>query len=200
MTHRTIWASDGLEVRRQGERPVIAGRFPYNALAVISNRGRGPSAPRKETIRPGAFEFSLRDESREINLLFGHSFDRPIASRSTGTLALTDTPEALTFEAEIRPEMERTSHVQDAVAMIEAGLAVGISPGFMVPPKDVVPDAETLVPEEGNESVFVRVLNHLLLVELSIVTRPAYPESQAEIRAFAEAAAPVRSNRKVFLP
>ena len=186
-------------MRRQGKRPVIAGRFPYNALAVISNRGRGPNAPRKETIRPGAFDFSLRDESREINLLFGHSFDRPIASRSTGTLVLTDTPEALTFEAEIRPELEEVTHVRDAVAMIEAGMAEGISPGFVVPPSDVVPDAETLVPEEGNESVFIRVLNHLLLVELSIVTRPAYPESQAEIRAFAEAAHPVRA-RKVFLP
>jgi HK97 family phage prohead protease len=199
MTLRTIWASDGLEVRRQGKRPVIAGRFPYNALAVISNRGRGPNAPRKETIRPGAFEFSLRDESREINLLYGHSFDRPIASRSTGTLSLRDTPEALTFEAEIRPELEQVTHVRDAVSMIEAGMSVGISPGFMVPSSDVVPDAETLIPEPGNESVFIRVLNHLLLVELSIVTRPAYPESQAELRA-QHVAHRVRSNHKVYLP
>lgn len=81
---RMVWEADGIEVRQLDKRPVIAGRFPYNSLAVLSDRG----TVRKETIMPGAFSFTLGDPSREVNLLFGHSFDRPLDSRSSGTLEL----------------------------------------------------------------------------------------------------------------
>lgn len=92
----------GLELRRAGRRATIAGRFPYGALAVIADRG----TVRKERILPGAFDFALNDEDREVNLLFGHSFDRPLASKKRGTLVFKDTPEALTFEASIDPALE----------------------------------------------------------------------------------------------
>ena len=195
MEQRAIYEAAGLELRRRGKRPVIAGRFPYKALAVIADRGK----VRKERILPGAFSFTLEDAKREINLLFGHDFDKPLASRSTGSLTLTDTPDALDFEAEIAPELEAVGHVRDALAMLESGLVTGLSPGFRVPPKDVVPNAERLVPEEGNEGVFIRELGALLLFELSLVTRPAYEEAQAELRAMQQATHPVRQQR-IWLP
>jgi len=177
-----IWEADGLEVRQLDKRPVIAGRFPYNSLAVLSDRG----TVRKETIMPGAFSFALDDPSREVNLLFGHSFDRPLASRSSGTLEFKDTERFLEFVATIPQGADRASHVVDALALIGSGLATGISPGFRVPPKDVVPGAEKLVPEPGNPSVMIRQLWALLLFEISIVTRPAYGDSEAELRAMAQ--------------
>ena len=135
---------------------------------------------------PGAFSFALDDPSREVNLLFGHSFDRPLASRSSGTLEFKDTERFLEFVATIPQGADRASHVVDALALIGSGLATGISPGFRVPPKDVVPGAEKLVPEPGNPSVMIRQLWALLLFEISIVTRPAYGDSEAELRVMAQ--------------
>ena len=78
METRAIWPAGDLEIRRTGKRPRIKGSFPYKALAVIADRGK----VRKERIMPGAFSFTLDDAKREVNLLFGHSFDKPLASRS----------------------------------------------------------------------------------------------------------------------
>lgn len=182
-----------LEIRREGGRPVIAGRFLYNALATMADRGR----VRKETFKPGAFSFALDDPDREISFLSGHSFDRPLASKKRGTLAFEDSPEALSFEATIAPEIEDVSHVRDALALLRAGLAVGISPGFRVPPRDVVPNAERLVPEPGNPSVSIREIFAAVLFEISLVTRPAYEDAQAELRAMQHRAPQAH---RVFLP
>ena len=195
MEQRAIWPAAGLEVRREGKRPRIMGRFPYGSLAVLADRGK----VRKERIMPGAFEFSLSDPDAEVNLLYGHSFDRPLASRQAGSLVLKDTEEALTFEAAIEPDLEDVTHVRDALAMLGAGLVTGISPGFRVPPKETVPENERLDPEPGNESVFIRTLLALVLYELSLVTRPAYRDSQAELRAMQQAAHRVRQDR-IILP
>ena len=196
METRAIWDAAGLEVRREGKAPEIRGRFPYGGLAVIADRG----AVRKERVMPGAFAFTLDDPDLEVNLLFGHSFDKPLASRKAGSLVLADTDDALTFTARIDPDLQDVSHVRDALAMLAAGLVTGISPGFRVPPKETVPNNERLDPEPGNPGVFIRTLLALVLYELSLVTRPAYQASQAELRAQALAAHPVRQHNGVWLP
>ncbi|QFT80832.1 Caudovirus prohead protease [Roseovarius sp. THAF27] len=195
MENRATWAA-GLELRRQGKRPVIAGRFNFNELATLADRGR----VRKERIAPGAFDFTLRNEDREVNLLFGHSFDMPLASRRNGSLVLRADDEALTFDATIDPALEDVTHIRDALAMLGAGLVTGISPGFRVPPKEAVPDNERLDPEPGNPKVLIRTILALVLYELSLVTRPAYEASQAELRALQQAAHPVRNKPGVWLP
>lgn len=192
---RMIWPASDLEVRQQGKRPIIAGKFPYKTLAVLSDRG----TVRKETVMPGAFSYTLEDPTREVNLLFGHSFDKPLASRKAGSLELRDTEEFLEFIATIPEGAERASHVVDALAMLGAGLVKGVSPGFRVPPKDVVANAEKLVPEPGNPGVMIRQLGALLLYELSLVTRPAYEASEAELRAMQQATRPATQHR-VILP
>lgn len=168
----------GLEVRQKNKQPVIAGRFPYNALAVLADRG----TVRKETIKPKAFDYAIKDPERDIHLLVGHSFDRPVASKLSGSLQFNDTEDFLEFIAQIPEGAERATHITDLLVMLGSGLIKGISPGFRVPPKDVVPNAESLIPEPGNPGVMIRVLAQLLLYELSFVTRPAYEASQAELR------------------
>jgi len=197
MEQRAIWPVRALELRREGKRPQIRGRFAYGDLATISDRG----SVRKERIMPGAFRFALDDEDdREINLLYGHDFNMPLASRNNGSLVLQDDDDALSFVATIASELLDVTHVRDALALLAAGLVTGISPGFRVPPKDVVKDAERLDPEPGNPGVFIRTLLALVLYELSLVTRPAYATSQAELRAQALAAHPVRQHNGVWLP
>lgn len=194
METRAVYDVSNLEVRQLGGRPRIFGAFPYNALAVLADRG----TVRKESIKPGAFDYTLDDETQEVSLLFGHSFDKPLASRLGGSLVLKDTEDFLTFIATIPEGAERATHVTDALVMLGTGLIRGISPGFRVPPTSAVPSAERLVPEPGSkDGVMIRMLSSLVLYELSLVTRPAYEASLAELRV--KPTAPQKSYVRRFL-
>ena len=172
----------GLELRRKpGGGVSLSGRFPYRSRAVLSDGGR-TGRPRKEEFAPGAFRYSVENK-QEIHLLLGHSFDRPLASRGAGTLDLLDADDALTFTATIAPEMAEVGYVKDALAALAAGLIIGISPGFRIPPERTVPDAESVAEEDpamGN--ALIRTIHAAILFELSLVTRPAYSETEVEAR------------------
>ena len=117
---RPIWSPDYLEVRQSGRSgPRLTGSFPYGKTATVRDRGR----VRKERIAPGAFAFAVNDPGRDINLLYGHSFDRPLASKLAGSLTIRDTPEALIFEAQL-PDVEiQPSWVEDAIRSVKSGLS-----------------------------------------------------------------------------
>ena len=126
---------------------------------------------------------------RDINILVGHDFDKTLGSVLGGGVLIEEIFDDeedpyLAFEVEL-PENENTwpSHVTDTVKQIEMGLIGGISPGFMVPPKEVVPNAEEFLEEPGNTGILVRQINEAVLVELSLVTRPAYTETDVTVRA-----------------
>ena len=87
---------------------------------------------------------------------------------------VTSTREAVDFELDLPDVADMPGYMKDTIAMIRSGLIGGISPGFRVPPKGVVPNGERLEPEPGNPAVQVRVIENAVLSELSIVTRPAY--------------------------
>ncbi|MGE0749342.1 MAG: HK97 family phage prohead protease [Variibacter sp.] len=170
----------------QSGRRRLRGRFPYGAPAVLSDGGR-TGRPRKEIIAPRAFSYRVDDPNEDIHLLAGHSYDKPLASKSTGTLAFQDTDEALTFTAIITQEIAETSHGRDVLAMLLAGLAVGLSPGFRIPPERAVKEAEKVDeepydPSRGMFGAIIRTIIQALLYELSIVTRPAYDQAQVEAR------------------
>lgn len=177
----------GLELRRENDGGVrLSGRFPYGEPAVLSDGGR-TGRPQKEIIAPRAFSYRVDDPKEDIHLLVGHSFDAPLASKATGTLQFTDTDKALTFQAVITRQIADTTHGRDVLALIGAGLAVGISPGFRIPPKRAVAEAETVEdepdrPDQGMHRAVIRTVRAALLYELSVVTRPAYPKAQIEAR------------------
>ena len=197
----------GLELRRENDGGVrLRGRFPYNSPAVLSDGGRS-GRPRKELFEPGAFAYSVNDAQAEINLLVGHSFDKPLASKLGGSLVLNDTDEALTFTARISAAIAETTHGRDALAMIGAGLAVGISPGFRIPPERAVPRDQAEVveqePDDGRPSpldgqpqrgAIIRRVRQAILRELSIVTAPAYPDAQIEARSWTPETSPRSDN------
>ena len=169
-----------LETRQDSQgRPVYAGRFPYGSMATRADRG----TVRKEVFESHAFEFSINDETRRIDFLAGHSFDRVLASRSAGTFTIRDTAEAVLFEATLPIESAQTSWQRDFALAHGQGLIRGVSPGFTVPPRGVVPGAERLIPEPGNPGVMIRSIGAAVLFEVSAVTRPAYPDTGLEERA-----------------
>jgi len=182
-----------LELRAGGGRGRrLRGRFPYNSRAVLSDGGK-TGRPRKEAFAPRAFAYRVEDPKAEIHLLLGHSYDKPLASRLTGGLVLRDADDALTFDAEIAPEIETTSYWRDFFAGFTAGLVVGLSPGFRVPPPAAVPadQAERVEEEDPAEGrAIIRTILQALLFELSIVTSAAYPETEVEARQFIKPAAP----------
>lgn len=193
-----------LEVRQQDGETRLAGRFPYSSIAILSDGGRR-GRPRKEQFAPGAFDFSINEPESEIHLLIGHSFDRPLASKRNGTLSFNDTPKALEFEATITPEVQSTSYWADIRALISSGLAVGVSPGFRLPPERAVArelaeriEEEGLDPGNGMHRAIIRTILQAILVEMSIVTRPAYPETQIQARSW-DVAEPSRATRRRLL-
>ena len=165
-----------LEIRRAGGRSTLSGRFNYGSVATIRDRGR----VRKERFESRAFRYAIEDEQRRIDILVGHDFGKPIASRKAGTLEIADGDDGVTFEARL-PD-DPPSWVVDAEKSIAAGLMVGLSPGFTVPPASVVPGAERLEPEPGNPGVQIRVISEAVLREFSVVTAPAYADAAVDLR------------------
>ena len=167
MAEFPIFEASKLELRRSGGMRILSGRFNYGSTATVRDRGR----VRKERFEPRAFRFAIEDATRQLDILVGHDFGKPIASRKAGTLSIADGDDGVTFEAQL-PD-DPPSWVVDAEKSIAAGLMVGLSPGFTVPPASAVPDAERLEPEPGNPGVQVRVIREAVLREFSIVTSAA---------------------------
>ena len=170
------WYETGLELRQEGRE--LVGSFPYGQLATISNVG----TVRKERFMPGTFKYSIEREDFDISLLAGHTFDRPLASKFAGSLSFADSQSVLTFRAVLPAEGDQPSWVIDTVKAIRSKLAVGVSPGFRVPPASANPNAVRLVPEPGNPGVQIREIHDALVPELSIVTRPAYTGTGVSLR------------------
>lgn len=89
-------------------------------------------------------------ERRNVHVLAGHSFDRPLGDLESGSARITSTDEAVAFEVDLPDVADQPTHMCDTVAMVKAGLAGGVMPGFRVPPASAVPDAELFEPEPGN--------------------------------------------------
>lgn len=162
-----LWGGNlgALELRSEGGSTRLRATFPYGAETEL--------APgRREVIAPRAFADRI-EAGEEIHLLSGHDYNRPLASRSAGTLTLTDSDDALTIEATIA---DGTTWARDFLAAHAGGLIRGLSPGFRVDP-----NGERI---ERRGAGVLRTISRAALFELSTVTRPAYPSAQIEARAW----------------
>ena len=177
MAEFPVFEASKLEMRRSGDKKILTGRFNYGSTATIRDRGR----VRKERFEPRAFRFAIENEARQIDILVGHDFGKPVASRKAGTLEIEDSAAAVTFEAQL-PD-DPPSWAVDMEKSVVAGLMVGLSPGFVVPPASAVPDAERFEPEPGNPGVQTRVIRAAVLREFSVVTAPVYPDAAVDLRA-----------------
>lgn len=196
-----------LEIRQRESARVLSGRFPYGRTATVRDRGRR----RKERTGPDAFGWQIRrfeeisrlmdetiegaltearrqilDEQLEranVHVLSGHDFNKPLGDMKRGTARVTSSAEALEFEVDLPDPEDMPTYMADVVKEIRTGRAGGISPGFRIPPRNVVPDAATELPEPGNPGVTIRLINQAVLHEVSIVSRPAYGSTDVDLRA-----------------
>jgi uncharacterized protein len=180
-------AFDGsLELRAVGAQVTLHGIFPYGKTAVLSDGGR-TGRPRKERIAPNAFAYRVNDPNEDIHLLAGHDYNKPLASKGTGTFDIVSDERALSFVARIAPEIFQSPYGQEVLAQLRSGLAKGISPGFRIPPQRAVAQAERITeepvnPAAGQHGATIREVLDALLYEMSVVTVPAYSEAQVEMR------------------
>ncbi|WP_300071127.1 HK97 family phage prohead protease [uncultured Ruegeria sp.] len=160
-----LWGGSlgGLEIRHEGEAVRVAGRFPYDTRTEL--------APGYfETIARGAFA-SRVDGDGDLYFLSGHDFEKPLASRRASTLSVRQDNESLTFEATVR---SNTTWARDFLSAHDAGLIRGLSPGFRVSI-----DGERIT-RDGD--LVHRTITAAELIEVSAVTRGAYPTAQIEAR------------------
>ncbi|WP_298916357.1 HK97 family phage prohead protease [uncultured Algimonas sp.] len=123
-------------------------------------------------MRPSRGAFTSRVNSgEELHFLAGHDFEKPLASRSAGTLTVRSDDDALVIEATVAGQ---TSWARDFLAADSAGLIRSLSPGFRVDP-----DGERVT--RMGETVH-RTITAAALAEISAVTRAAYPTAQIEAR------------------
>lgn len=169
-----LWGAHtgSLELRTEGGETRLRATFPYGRETVLAER-IGMGRERREKIASRAFADRL-ERGEDVHFLSGHDFNKPLASRAAGTLTLTETDDALTVEATISADMGQVSYVRDFLSAHAAGLVRGLSPGFRVRP-----GGET-VEERGD--VILRTVNTADLIEISAVTKPAYPQAQIEAR------------------
>lgn len=74
-----LWAtqSGALELRKEGGETRLSGRFPYGRETIL--RPAGPGGPElREVFAPRAFATGM--QNRNVYLLAGHDFAKPMAS------------------------------------------------------------------------------------------------------------------------
>lgn len=133
----------------------------------------------REMIRPGAFGKTLADGA-DVRGLFNHDPNFVLGRSASGTLRLEEDDTGLRIEADL-PE---TQTVRDLViAPLDRGDIDQMSFGFRA------------VKDTWNNDFSERELFEVMLFDVSVVTFPAYPQTEAGVRVMPENfdAAEVRS-------
>jgi uncharacterized protein len=172
-----LWGAHtgSLELRTEGGEIRLRATFPYGRETVLAER-RGAGRERREMIAARAFADRI-ERGEDVHFLAGHDFNKPLASRSAGSLTLTETDDALSIDATISADMGQVTYVRDFLTAHSAGLVRGLSPGFRVRP-----GGETV---EERDGAILRTIRAADLIEISAVTKPAYPQAQIEARDWA---------------
>lgn len=160
------------EYRIQSDEPLVLetredGTKKISGYAAVFNSDSVDFGYFVERIRPGAFEKTLR-ENPDVVALMSHDTGQPIARTSAGNLKISEDSRGLKFE--MNPI--DTEDGRKAVEWVRSGVAKGMSFGFM-------PVEDNWSTKNGKN---LRELVEVRLYEISLVTFPAYPATEASMR------------------
>ena len=167
---RILEAAD-LRVETGGDCPVVEG---YAALYNVRSQNLGGFV---EYIEPGAFKRAL-SESHDVRALIDHDSSKVLGRTRSGTLELTSDERGL----RIRCPLPNTSYARDLAESMRRGDVSQMSFAFR-PTGDSKFDGHEVV--EGRKLAVHRVRDCDLL-DVSIVTYPAYPQTEASVRSLAQ--------------
>ena len=134
-----------------------------------------------EEIAPGAFTKTLSEG--DARMLIDHDSYYVVSRSSAGTLSLSEDEHGLAVDSALDPEL---SYVRDLTANLRNGNVSGMSFGFYVI-KDEWNSEDVEIEGADPVQVDVRVIREVRLIEVSAVTFPAYPDTEAEVKAVARA-------------
>jgi HK97 family phage prohead protease len=154
--------ADGVEVRggADGAGPVIAG------YAAVFNSPSEDLGGFRETIRPGAFRKTIKEG--DIRALWNHDANYVLGRKSAGTLTLREDDHGLAFEV-TPPD---TQWARDLLTSIERRDVTQMSFAFSA-------IRDKWAQGDGAQT---RELLEVRLFEVSPVTFPAYPATEANLR------------------
>lgn len=138
----------------------------YGQRAAIGDPRRGGFW---EQIAPGAFNRAL-EENQDVRFLVDHNPSLVLARTTSGTLDLSSDKRGLRVDADLAD----TSVGRDLVVLLERGDVSQMSFGF------TVETDEWAMQKDGSELRTIRDVN---LFDVSAVTFPAYPQTDAALRA-----------------
>jgi len=152
-----------IEVRAKDD-----GGFVFEGNAAVFDQLSEDLGGFREMIKRGAFKPVLEDD---VRFLFNHNPDFVLARTTSGTLDLEEKPGGLRTEADVAP----VSYADDIRILIERGDISGMSFAFRVAEDSWFED------DEGN---LIRTIHKFEeLFDVSVVTYPAYPQTDAAVRA-----------------
>lgn len=134
-----------------------------------------------EEVSAGAFDKTLAEG--DARFLVDHDSSLLVARVSAGDLRLATDDIGLSVDADLDVEL---SYVSDLVRNLDARRITGMSFGFYVVRDDWTTEDMDL-PNGKTASVDVRTIQEVRLVEVSAVTFPAYPQTDAGLRSVREA-------------
>ena len=120
-----------------------------------------------ERIRPGAFTKTLREA--DVRLLINHDPSLLLARNTAGTLRLAEDATGLAVDADVAP----TTYARDLVANMRLGNISQMSFAFRI-----VKESWT----ETHDGLPLRNVEEAALSDVSVVTYPAYPATDAGLR------------------
>ncbi|MGP4038338.1 HK97 family phage prohead protease [Gracilibacillus sp. D59] len=144
----------------EGESPKITGYAAvFNSKTTIGDFF-------EEIIEPGAFSQAL-SENNDVRALFNHNWDNVLGRSKSGTLSLEEDDRGLKFEI----ELPNTSLGRDLAESMERGDINQCSFGFFA------------TEETWDYSVepALRTIHEVELFEISIVSIPAYDDTEAAL-------------------
>jgi HK97 family phage prohead protease len=124
----------------------------------------------RERIAPGAFNRTLQNKSSDVRALVNHDSTMVLGRRQNDTLQLS--VDSTGLKVTINPPS--TSYAADLMELVKRGDVSQMSFGFIV-----TPGGESWGVEDG---VKIRTVSDLELLEVSVVSIPAYPDTTVAVR------------------
>jgi HK97 family phage prohead protease len=164
-----------VERRSEGDPPTIVGHAAVFDQWTTLYAGKYWTW--REVVRPGAFRNALA-EKQDCRALINHDSNLVLGRSKSGTLALSEDQTGLLCE--INPP--DTQAARDLMTLIQRGDISGMSFAFRVRANG---DRATIT-VQGEMEQEDRELLDLDLLDVSVVTNPAYPQTDVSVRSMVE--------------
>lgn len=158
---------DAAEIRTEGD------SIQFTGHAAVFDRLSADLGGFRERIKRGAFRKAL-DADQDVRFLVNHDANLLLARTKSGTMELREDPKGLRVYAELAP----TSYAQDLRVLVKRGDLSQMSFGFTV-------ESDTWTDKDGEVTRTINSFDRL--VDVSVVTFPAYSQTDASVRSLSVA-------------